>query len=254
MKSASHLAAAVLAAGALTSTLGCNDNQPEIPTPRQFAIILDVSGSTAPAVDGYASRASELIAKQPDGTRIIVTVADGAAQSSLCIPRITELKAVGENSVDRQDSLDASRASAERSVADQIACGKPEDTNSPPKSVQPGGQPRANNTPGSDLIGSLLAVDTKLKKESDPTQIVMFSDGLQASRDLTLTAELLGDTTALDRSVQQLPDILIPTKMASAELTISDPAAGTVLTAQEARGVLHFWTTYAARARATLTT
>jgi hypothetical protein len=216
---------------------GCSEPWTPTPITHQLMVIFDVSGSTAGVVDGYASRAERLINAQVDGTLIMTAVADGATSGSICIPRTTTLQAVGNNPTSRSDSLDAQRAAAAKSGYEQVACG--------------------NNasTPGSDLIGALLTADAKLKPGMDTTQIVLFSDGLQTSADLSLTKKILTDPTALKKVIARLDnEDLIPTRIAGADICISDPTVGTPMTAQEAQGVLRFWTAYTRKARATFST
>jgi hypothetical protein len=227
-------AAAAITALLAVSTTACDGPPEPKPITQQLFVIFDVSGSTGGAVNGYASRAERIIATQPDGSYVTTMVADGASGSSVCIARTTNLQGTGNNTTSINDNLNTLRAAAVKSAQDQVACGK------------------KNNTGGSDLIGSLLAVDARLKPGLDTTKVVLYSDGLQSSADLNLTEKILNDRAALKKTIARLDDDdLIPARMTGADFCITDPGVGNALTAQQAQGVLRFWTAYARKARAT---
>lgn len=223
----SAIATGTAAAVCLLGT-GCQDVAPEAPITDQVYVIFDVSGSTAMAVDGYVARAERVITDQPDGTIITTAIADGASSATACIPRKTTLRATGNNPTTRSDSLAAQRAAALAAARDQIICGK------------------QTNTPGSDLIGSLLAADARMDPRVESVHILMFSDGLQASRDLKLTRRVLTDRAKRKQAIKRLGERdLVPAQMSGADFCLTDPGVATPLTAAESQGVLEFWRAYA---------
>lgn len=232
-RAAAVAAVTVLVAVVALTACGVGE-QPPTPVTAQTMIIFDVSGSTAGAIDGYANRAAQTVDATGDGTRITVLVADGASGSSTCIPRSTDLSATGNNTTDRADSLADQRAAVTTSIRDQISCGQHQ------------------NTPGSDLLGSLLTAANKARPGMDASHVWLYSDGIQYSDDFKLTSKILIDAAALKKAIARLDDEgLIPTSLNGADLCISDPAVGEAMTAREAQGVIRFWSAYARKAHTT---
>jgi hypothetical protein len=223
----------VLSSLGVLATLTACGPIPPVPINHQVVIIFDLSGSTLPLADGWASRAQRWVEDLRDGTRVIVAIADGASGSSICIPRRVDLQGQGNDQTQISDSLVAQRSTLDQVILDQINCAK------------------QNAVDGSDLIGSLMVADANLKPAMDSTQVLMFSDAMQSSEILKLTPRLLTSPTAVKMAVAELEsEGLIPLRLAGGELTISDPGVGSGMDARAIQGLLMFWSLYGNNAHA----
>lgn len=135
----------------------------------------------------------------------------------------------------RSDNLEELRSAADQSATDQVACGD------------------KASTPGSDLIGFLLAADSKLqpacRPKSSSTPTGCSTPRTSACGDEVFVVEP-GDGFGQCGVVGQGA----PVQMTGAQICISDPAVGTPMTAEEAHGVDKFWTACAHKAHATFCT
>lgn len=235
-----RLAAAVVLVPVLLVPTGCSATaaRAEGPVPVTYqAFLFDVSGSVVAtgAIPGYFDRAADIIGRAPDGTMIRFVIADGSSLTSPCIPRTVWLRGEGPNRTQRQDDLAADRQSALAVLGDQLRCG------------------REKAARGSDLVGAMVAADRSVPADATQSSVIAFTDGLQASKDLTLRRPMLTDRAKIVAAVARLKSAgLLPTHLAGAVLTITDPGVGAHLTAAQAAGIITFWSVYARAARMSL--
>jgi hypothetical protein len=228
--------AVVVALTALPSLTACAPTGPTGPTllTRQIIAILDVSGSTQQLATTFPKTLQNLLTSDPaavDGTRLAVVVADGSSQASICTPRTVDIRSDGDSPTKRKDNLARSVNNAAQLVANQINCGL------------------QVNTPGSDLIGSLLSADGHIKPGLDSTRVLMFSDGFQYGPDFRFGEKFLTDPSRRKNKIKELADDgLLPTAMRGSCLTVSDPAVGAVgLSVAAQNGLKQFWRLYSQR-------
>lgn len=216
---------------------GCSEDEEVAGVTQQLGIIVDVSasmgdasGGTSP-VDGYARRAKSLIKEAPEGTRVVIGVADGASGASPCIPVVVDLLAEGKNDTTKKRALAKAVSQATGAVAAQVACGK------------------KNGQPASDIIGAIMKLDDKLDPDLADCKIVAMSDGLQYAGDFTVTAEIVGDAAKTKESVDGLAGMsLLPKNCDGGTLVISDPGLRSEATAAQLEGLKSFWAAYAEKA------
>jgi hypothetical protein len=242
MRGAQRLAVGLLAGTSLVTLSGCGAELEAVPPiSQQIVIILDVSGSTAAAAKSYPARVQGILSDDVngtlDGSRVVIAVADGASQGSTCIPVVANVQGTGSSKTLRKDKLAADTRHAVEAVTAQVKCGL------------------KTNTPGSDLLGSLLAAAHSSQSQMASTRILVFSDGMQSGPDLKFTKKLLRNNRMLKSTIKDLAAKgLIVAQASNTCLTISDPAVGAKLTAQEATGVTTFWSDYAQNAKASYST
>jgi hypothetical protein len=112
---------------------------------------------------------------------------------------------------------------------------------------------RAHPVDGSDLVGAVKAAENKLDANADQQRVVLVSDGVQATNELTFASDRLPDPAWRKSVLETLRAQDLLPDLGDVEFVITDLGAGaTHLTASQAQGLHDFWADYAIAANTTL--